>query len=165
MWLRKSVFPPAFRKRIKLKRKRPGASDGMSEADFRADNERLRCEVAEATMVNEFLSKATVFFVFEATRAEKFELMQPEQGQLQHQTHGTAVKSVSAWILQRGPMRSRNGYPEKMMVQHFTMMSTARFIRFGKTLMRFMVLCGSPQNLPSATAFRSTVRLWRSGCA
>ena len=52
-----------------------------------------------------------------------------------------------------------------VLVLHFTMMLTERFIRFGKTLMRFMVLHGSPQNLPSATTFRSTVRLWRSGCA
>ncbi|WP_232745379.1 hypothetical protein, partial [Corynebacterium sp. HMSC076G08] len=40
---------------------------------------------------------------FKATRAEKFELTQPEQDELQHQTHGTAVKSVSVWILQMSP--------------------------------------------------------------
>ncbi|PXY14754.1 IS3 family transposase [Corynebacterium striatum] len=54
-------------------------------------------------------------------------------------------------------MRSRNDYPERMIGQHFTMMLTVRFIRFGKTLMRFMVLRGSPQSSPSATAFYDDV--------
>ena len=34
----------------------------MSEADLRAENARLRRELAEAKMDNEFLSKATAFF-------------------------------------------------------------------------------------------------------
>ena len=48
--------------RVKLERERRGASDGMSEADLRAENARLRRELAEAKMDNEFLSKATAFF-------------------------------------------------------------------------------------------------------
>ncbi|MBK4162896.1 transposase [Corynebacterium macginleyi] len=47
---------------VKLERERRGASDGMSEADLRAENARLRRELAEAKMDNEFLSKATAFF-------------------------------------------------------------------------------------------------------
>ena len=43
---------------VKLERERRGASDGMSEADLRAENARLRRELAEAKMDNEFLSKA-----------------------------------------------------------------------------------------------------------
>ncbi|MFW0178207.1 hypothetical protein QP934_011630, partial [Corynebacterium sp. MSK122] len=42
---------------VKLERERRGASDGMSEADLRAENARLRRELAEAKMDNEFLSK------------------------------------------------------------------------------------------------------------
>ena len=34
----------------------------MSEADLRAENARLRRELAEAKTDNEFLSKATAFF-------------------------------------------------------------------------------------------------------
>ena len=34
----------------------------MSEADLRAENARLRRELAEAKMDKEFLSKATAFF-------------------------------------------------------------------------------------------------------
>ena len=34
----------------------------MSEADLRAENARLRRELVQAKMDNEFLSKATVFF-------------------------------------------------------------------------------------------------------
>ena len=34
----------------------------MSEADLRAENARLRRELAEAKMDNEFLSKTTAFF-------------------------------------------------------------------------------------------------------
>ena len=34
----------------------------MSEADLRAENARLRRELAEAKMDNEFLSQATAFF-------------------------------------------------------------------------------------------------------
>ena len=48
---------------VKLERERRGASDGMSEADLRAENARLPPrELAEAKMDNEFLSKATAFF-------------------------------------------------------------------------------------------------------
>ena len=47
---------------VKLERERRGASDGLSEADLRAENARLRRELAEAKMDNEFLSKATAFF-------------------------------------------------------------------------------------------------------
>ena len=47
---------------VKLERERRGSSDGMSEADLRAENARLRRELAEAKMDNEFLSKATAFF-------------------------------------------------------------------------------------------------------
>ena len=47
---------------VKLERERRGASDGMSEADLLAENARLRRELAEAKMDNEFLSKATAFF-------------------------------------------------------------------------------------------------------
>ena len=47
---------------IKLERERQGSDDGRSDADIRAENARLRRELAEAKMDNEFLSKATAFF-------------------------------------------------------------------------------------------------------
>ena len=47
---------------VKLERERRGSSDVMSESDLRAENARLRRELAEAKMDNEFLSKATAFF-------------------------------------------------------------------------------------------------------
>ena len=47
---------------VKRERERRGSCDGMSEADLRAENARLRRELAEAKMDNEFLSKATAFF-------------------------------------------------------------------------------------------------------
>ncbi|WP_200450597.1 transposase [Corynebacterium macginleyi] len=47
---------------VKNERERRGAPDGLSQADLRAENARLRRELAEAKMDNEFLSKATAFF-------------------------------------------------------------------------------------------------------
>ena len=47
---------------VKNERERQGNVDGMSEADLRAENARLRRELAEARLDNEFLSKATAFF-------------------------------------------------------------------------------------------------------
>ncbi|STC79963.1 transposase [Corynebacterium minutissimum] len=41
-------------RRVKLERERRGASDGMGEAALRAENTRLRRELAEAKMDNEF---------------------------------------------------------------------------------------------------------------
>ena len=52
----------SFRPVGKNERERRGAPDGLSEADLRAENARLRRELAEAKMDNEFLSKATAFF-------------------------------------------------------------------------------------------------------
>ena len=48
---------------VKLERERQGFADGRSDADIRAENARLRRELAEAKMDNEFLSQATAFFV------------------------------------------------------------------------------------------------------
>lgn len=48
---------------VKLERERQGSDDGRSDADIRAENARLRRELAEVKMDNEFLSKATAFFV------------------------------------------------------------------------------------------------------
>ena len=48
---------------VKLERERQGSADGRSDADIRAENARLRRELAEAKMDNEFLSQATAFFV------------------------------------------------------------------------------------------------------
>lgn len=39
-------------KLVKLKRERQGSDDGRSDADIRAENARLRRELAEAKMVN-----------------------------------------------------------------------------------------------------------------
>ena len=47
---------------VKNERERRGSSDGMSEADLRAENAHLRRELVEAKMDNEFLAKATAFF-------------------------------------------------------------------------------------------------------
>lgn len=87
---------------VKLERERRGSSDGMSEADLRAENARLRRELAEAKMDNEFLSKATAFFALRQ-REQKVRIDAAGEGELQHQAHGTAIKSVSVWILQMGP--------------------------------------------------------------
>ena len=46
-----------------VKLERQGSDDGRNDADIRAENARLRRELAEAKMDNEFLSKATAFFV------------------------------------------------------------------------------------------------------
>ena len=48
---------------VKLERERQGSVNGRSDADIRAENARLRRELAEAKMDNEFLSQATAFFV------------------------------------------------------------------------------------------------------
>ena len=47
---------------VKNERESRGSSDGLSEADLRAEKARLRRELAEAKMDNEFLSKSTAFF-------------------------------------------------------------------------------------------------------
>lgn len=47
---------------VKDERQRRGASDGMSEADLRAEIVRLRRELTEAKIDNKFLSKASAFF-------------------------------------------------------------------------------------------------------
>ena len=47
---------------VKNERERRGSSDGLSQPDLRAENARLRCELAEAKMDNEFLSNPTAFF-------------------------------------------------------------------------------------------------------
>ncbi|WP_238995852.1 transposase [Corynebacterium macginleyi] len=47
---------------VKNERERRGAPDRLSQADLRAENARLRRELADAKMDNEFLSQATVFF-------------------------------------------------------------------------------------------------------
>ena len=46
---------------VKLERERQGSEDGRSDADIRAENARLRRELAEVKMDNEFLSKATFY--------------------------------------------------------------------------------------------------------
>ena len=46
---------------VTLERERQGSVDGRSDADIRAENARLRRELAEAKMDSEFLSKATAF--------------------------------------------------------------------------------------------------------
>ena len=56
------VAPGLLGRWVKNERQRRGSSDGLSEADLRAENARLRRELAEAKMDNEFLSKATAFF-------------------------------------------------------------------------------------------------------
>ena len=48
---------------VKLERERQGSEDGRSDADIRAENARLRRELAEVKMDNEFLSKTTAFLV------------------------------------------------------------------------------------------------------
>ena len=56
------VAPGLLGKWVKNERERRGAVDGMSQIDLRAENARLRRELAQARMDNEFLSKATAFF-------------------------------------------------------------------------------------------------------
>ncbi|WP_239658304.1 transposase [Corynebacterium propinquum] len=56
------VAPGLLGRWVKNERERQGASDGLSEADLRAENARLSRELAQAKMDNEFLSKATALF-------------------------------------------------------------------------------------------------------
>ena len=56
------VAPGLLGRWVKNEKQRRGASDGMSETDLRAEIARLRRELAEARLDNEFLSKATAFF-------------------------------------------------------------------------------------------------------
>ena len=96
------VAPGLLGRWVKNERERRGSSDGLSEADLRAENARLRRELAEAKMDNEFLSKATAFFALRQSE-QKFGLMQPEQGEFQYQTYGTPFEGFSIWILQIVP--------------------------------------------------------------
>ncbi|QMV84751.1 IS3 family transposase [Corynebacterium hindlerae] len=64
---------------VKNERERQGNEDGMSAADLRAENVRLRRELAEARLDNEFLFKSHSLLRCEATREEKFQLMQQEK--------------------------------------------------------------------------------------
>ena len=57
-----SVSATILGKWVKLEQERQVSVDGRSDADIRAENARLRRELAEAKMDNEFLSKATAFF-------------------------------------------------------------------------------------------------------
>ncbi|MDK4235256.1 transposase [Corynebacterium propinquum] len=56
------VAPGLLGRWVKNERQRRGSSDGSSQPDLRAENARLRRELAEARMHNAFLSKATAFF-------------------------------------------------------------------------------------------------------
>ena len=56
------VGPGLLGRWVKNERERRGSSDGLSQPDLRAENARLRRELAEAKMDNEFLPKATAFF-------------------------------------------------------------------------------------------------------
>ena len=96
-WRRTRLFRPV----CKNEREHRGSSDGLSEADIRAENARLRRELAEVKMDDEFYQSDNLLR-FEATRTEKFELMQSAQGKFQYQTHGALVEGISVWILQMG---------------------------------------------------------------
>ena len=48
---------------VKLERERLGSADGRCDADIRAENARLRRKLAEVKMDDEFLPKATAFFM------------------------------------------------------------------------------------------------------
>lgn len=65
MWVAKEigVAEGLLGKWVKLEREHQGSADGRSDADIRAENARLRRKLGEAKMDNEFLSKATAFFV------------------------------------------------------------------------------------------------------
>ncbi|WP_338015126.1 transposase [Corynebacterium macginleyi] len=56
------VAPSLLGRWVKNERERRGAPDRLSQADLRAENARLRRELADAKMDNEFLSQATAFF-------------------------------------------------------------------------------------------------------
>ncbi|MBK4149169.1 transposase [Corynebacterium macginleyi] len=56
------VAPGLLGRWVKNERERRGAPDWLSQTDLRAENARLRRELAETKMDNEFLSKATAFF-------------------------------------------------------------------------------------------------------
>ena len=65
MWVAKEigVAEGLLGKWVKLEREHQGSADGRSDADIRAENARLRRKLGVAKMDNEFLSKATAFFV------------------------------------------------------------------------------------------------------
>ncbi|WP_430622762.1 hypothetical protein [Corynebacterium pseudodiphtheriticum] len=63
MWLKENnVSATILGRWVKLERERQGSADSRSDADIRAENARLRRELAETKMDNEFLSQATAFF-------------------------------------------------------------------------------------------------------
>ncbi|WP_047262559.1 hypothetical protein [Corynebacterium mustelae] len=63
----------------------------MSEADVCAENDRLRRELAEARLDNEFLSKVTTFFAAKQ-RERKSSNNAAGEGELQHHTHDTTLR-------------------------------------------------------------------------
>ncbi|MCM3908299.1 IS3 family transposase [Trueperella bernardiae] len=73
------VAPGLLGKWVKDEKQRRGSSDGLSETDLRAEVARLRRELAEARLDNEFLFKSDSLLRREATRTEKFELMRQEK--------------------------------------------------------------------------------------
>ena len=98
---------------VKNERERQGNVDGMSEADLRAENARLRRELAEARLDNEFLSKATAFFIMSSCQKQqpsslrsnangKIRTNAAGEGELQYQSHGKTSQSFTVWILRLG---------------------------------------------------------------
>ena len=78
----------------------------MSEADLRAENARLPRELAEAKMDNEFCQKRQPSSL-QGNASRKVRINAAREGELQHQTYGTAIKSVSIWILQMGSTQQK----------------------------------------------------------
>ena len=68
---------------MKNERERRGSPDGLSEADLRAEITRLRRELAEAKIDNEFLSKATALFAAKQ-RERKVRTDAAGEGELQY---------------------------------------------------------------------------------
>ena len=96
------VAPGLLGRWVELGHERRGASDGMGEADLRAEDARLRRALAEAKMNNELFYQNDSILHRKATQTKKCEFAQPELHKFQYQTNSELVEGVSVWILQMG---------------------------------------------------------------
>ena len=155
------VAPGLLGRWIKNERERRGSSDGLSEADLRAETARLHRELAEARMNNQFLSKATAFFA--AKQREQKDSTKCSQSKANY-----SIK-LKASLLKV----SRSGYYKWAHTQQKRLSGEDDRAAFYNDVDRQIhqiwsdsdEVYGAPQNLPSATALCLTVRLWLSGWA
>ena len=82
---------------VNFERERRGSCDGMSEADLRA--EMLVCAGSwlKQRWITSFCQKRRPSSL-RSNAGRKVRIDAAAEGELQHQAHGTAIKSISVWI-------------------------------------------------------------------